>query len=663
MLIGCLKNTAGAQCTTMGQTPASAFPVCGTGTFVQTTVPLCSNGIIMASTCGPYDAMNPFFYKFTCYKAGSLDFVITPNNLVNDDYDWQLFDITTAHYADEIYTNAGLYVAANWSGSYGRTGARPGHPFSLVCGSLPGATDPFSYPPLLKQGHDYILLISHFSSTQSGYSLTFGGGTAVITDPAVPGLKNAEINCDGTKIGLKITRKVSCNSLAPDGSDFALSIPGINVIGATGYNCNSQFDMDSVTLSLDKPLPPGSYEVFAKNGSDGNTLLNSCGIPLPAGDSVALTVYPPVPTPMDSIAPGPQCSAQSLTLVFRKNIECNSIAPDGSDFVITGPQAVTIKNAGNGCPDNGISHTVTVNFTAPIIAGGNYTIKLKKGSDGNTILDECGQETPAGQSLTFHADTSVLPSFTGLINWGCTRDTLTVSHDGNGNANYWHWIFSDGAQYFTQSVTRIYKDYGRKGATLIVSNGLCTDSLYQPFMLDNRINAGITSPSGICPEDKAIFADSSYGKVVAWQWDFGNGATSALQNPPPQTYQQPLNGDKYYITSLIVQDSMGCRDTAYKGITVRYTCYIAVASAFTPNGDGLNDYLYPLNAYKTTNLEFKVFNRWGQQVFATKDWTNKWDGTFKGTPQPPGTYIWMLNYTDTETSKQHFLRGTSVLIR
>ena len=86
-------------------------------------------------------------------------------------------------------------------------------------------------------------------------------------------------------------------------------------------------------------------------------------------------------------------------------------------------------------------------------------------------------------------------------------------------------------------------------------------------------------------------------------------------------------------------------------------------SAFTPNGDGLNDYLYPLNGYKAKNLEFKVFNRWGQMVFETTDWTIKWDGTVNGQKQNPGTYVWELQYTDGNTGKKVAQKGTVVLIR
>jgi len=653
---------AAAQCTTIGQTPSSAFPVCGTTVFTQNTVPACSNGNVPASSCGPYEAVNPFFYKFTCYVAGTLQFIITPNDL-GDDYDWQLFDMTNATSPDEIYANEpGLFVVGNWSGTYGKTGAAPGHQAVIVCASEPNKSDPFSLPPLLKAGHNYLLLVSHYTPSQSGYSLSFSGGTAIITDPNEPALKTAVASCGGNKIGVAINKSVKCLSLAADGSDFRLSTPLAKITGATGVDCNSGFDMDSLVLTLSQPLPPGSYKIFAQTGSDRNTLLDNCGIPLATGDSIGFTVYDAQPTPMDSMAAIAQCAAQNLTLVFRKNIACSSIAADGSDFVINGPQAVTVKKVAGNCDENGLTHTITVTFSAPITTGGTYTITLVKGSDGNTILDECTQETPAGSSLTFNTSSSVSPLFSSQLKLGCKQDTLVLMHDGNGNANFWEWSFDDGVRFIVQNVTRIYNDYGTRSAKLVVSNGVCTDSSSQDFVLNNRLKAGFSSPAVICPEDKAIYVDSSIGKIAAWKWNFGNGYTSTAQNPPPQGYQQST-ADKNYLPQLVVLDSVGCYDTAYGQLKVIYTCYIAVATAFTPNGDGLNDYLYPLNAYKAVNLQFKVFNRWGQQVFETRDWTNRWDGTVKGIPQAAGTYVWMLSYTDVDTKQQHFLRGTSVLIR
>ena len=154
----------------------------------------------------------------------------------------------------------------------------------------------------------------------------------------------------------------------------------------------------------------------------------------------------------------------------------------------------------------------------------------------------------------------------------------------------------------------------------------------------------------------------SSSNTTQWKWDFGNGVTSNSQTPLPQSY--PItNRFSKYTARLAVQNNFNCADTVYKIITVLITCYIAVPSAFTPNGDGLNDYLYPLNAYKAGNLIFRIFNRYGQIIFETKDWTKKWDGRVKGIPQGSGTYVWTLNYTNTDSGQPVFLSGTTVLIR
>src|SRR3982751_265959 len=82
-------------CTTPGQTPSTAFPVCGTSVFQQTTVPICGTRSLVVPGCSgaAYSDKNPFWYRFTCYVSGTLGFLIKPTNS-GDDYDWQLYDIT-----------------------------------------------------------------------------------------------------------------------------------------------------------------------------------------------------------------------------------------------------------------------------------------------------------------------------------------------------------------------------------------------------------------------------------------------------------------------------------------------------------------------------------------------------------------------------------------
>lgn len=91
-------------------------------------------------------------------------------------------------------------------------------------------------------------------------------------------------------------------------------------------------------------------------------------------------------------------------------------------------------------------------------------------------------------------------------------------------------------------------------------------------------------------------------------------------------------------------------------------CFIAVPTAFTPNGDGLNDFLGPLNAYKATDLLFRVYSRAGQIVFETRDWNRKWDGVIGNVKQATAVYVWTLEYTDP-AKKRISLKGTSTLIR
>jgi gliding motility-associated-like protein len=153
----------------------------------------------------------------------------------------------------------------------------------------------------------------------------------------------------------------------------------------------------------------------------------------------------------------------------------------------------------------------------------------------------------------------------------------------------------------------------------------------------------------------------STGAISNWQWNFGNGQTSIVQNPAVVYYFLSDNTSTYTV-SLKIADSTGCKDSTYHTLKAEGNCYIAVPTAFTRNGDGLNDYLYPLNAYKATNLIFHVYNRFGELIFETKDWTRKWDGTNNGIKQPTGTYIWILDYNDAGNKKVS-LRGTAVLIR
>jgi gliding motility-associated-like protein len=654
----------GAQpCTTIGQTPSTAFPVCGTDTFIQASVPICESHLLAVPGCSSalasYADTNPYWYKFTCYTSGTLGFLITPNNL-GDDYDWQLYDIT-GHNPNDVFTDPSLIVSGNWSGTYGLTGASAGGVNFIQCASDPAQNLPtFAQMPNLIQGHQYLLLVSHYTQTQSGYKLSFGGGTASITDPNKPRLVSATPNCDASQILVVLNKGMQCTSLAPDGSDFTIpSVPG-SVASANGMQCTSGFDMDTLVVTLKNPLAPGNYNLVIQVGSDGNTLLDNCGNAIPAGNSLPFSIIPPAPTPMDSLAPV-ACAPSVLQLVFRKPIDCSSIAQDGSDFRISGPAGITVASASGTCV-GGLTSTIQVYLSSPVVVGGNYQLTLVPGNDGNTLIDECGQQTPALSSVKFLTKDTVSAKFGYQILFGCTADTVNISYTPSGGVNQWSWNLDSQALSQALVPSLIFTAFGPKSLQHVVSNGFCSDTSTAVIPLNNALKAGILGPDEICPKDVANFQDSSTGNIVGWTWDFGDGSGSNQQNPPAHNYPNTLR-ETIYTVSLTVQNNLGCLDTAVKKMIRLQSCYITVPNAFTPNGDGKNDYLYPLNAYKARDLLFRVFNRYGQLVFETRDWTRKWDGTLNGKPQDSGSYVWMLEYTDGDSGKRFFLKGTSVLIR
>jgi gliding motility-associated-like protein len=646
-------------CTTPGQTPSTAFPVCGTSTFSQSSVPQCGGRPMPNPKCagdGLTD-INPFWYKFTCFQSGTLGFLITPKNL-SDDYDWELYDITSKD-PDDVYKDGSLVVASNWSGESGKTGSSASGTSLYVCG---GYGKPlFSQMPNLIAGHNYLLLVSHFTRTQSGYDLSFGGGTAVITDSTIPKLKTVEANCGGDRIRVKLNKKVKCASLAADGSDFFLSTPGYAITKATGINCSAGFDMDSIELSLSKELDPGTYTLKVQAGRDGNTLFDICDNALPTTEEMSFTVTPRFPTPMDSLT-AVTCAPQSLTLVFKKPMDCASIAADGSDFTVTGPYPVTVASARGNCSGTpALSKEIILALSAPLQKAGNFTITLKRGTDGNTVVNECGEETPAGSTLSFTVKDTVNAGFTYIKKYGCTLDTINYFHPGTDGVNSWRWNLDEGKTSTDQNPQALYSVFNTKTVSLVVSNGFCSDTSSQTIVLDNFIKADFTTFEDHCPNEAAQFTGIPQGPVKQHAWSFGDGGTADIQSPT-YTFSTPDRTTVYTIRYTIT-DSLGCQSTAEKPVRVYVSCYLAVPSAFTPNRDGHNDYLRVLNAIKAEKLEFKVFNRWGQLLFKTSDWKQGWDGTFKKIAQPTGVYVWFLSYTDRDSKERRESKGTATLIR
>ena len=657
-LLYCI-TTAQIPCTVAGQNPSTAFPVCGTSVFTQNTVPLCGGKRLPSPSCSrdQISDANPFWYKFTCFQSGTLGFLITPKNL-GSDYDWELYDVTGKN-PDDVYTDGSLVVGSNWSGETGLTGASAAGTRRFECAGRGVVL--FSSMPPIQAGHNYLLLISHFSATQFGYDLSFGGGTAVITDPTAPQLKQAEPNCGGNIITLRLSKKIKCSSIAADGTDFFIT-PGSSVpLSSVGFDCSAKFDTDSIRITLNQFLAPGNYRVNIKQGSDGNTLLDYCDQAVPVTDVANFVVLPNAPTPMDSMTKL-QCSPSLIKLIFSKPISCASVAANGSDFILNGPYTVGITNAKASCSGTGTSSKeIILALSQPLQQGGNFTLLLRTGTDGNTILNECGIQTPASSSIAFSIQDTVNADFTYTIQYGCVEDTVDFAHSGQNGVTQWKWNLDDNLSSNEQNTQAKYRVFEKKDIVLIVSNGFCTDTSRQSFVLDNFLNADFSVPQDNCHSEPVFFKSTSTGKITQYDWQFGDGLTGTgdslnhIYAPPSRT--------TIYTVKHSVTDLYGCTKTIEKTINIYVNCQIDVPNAFTPDDDMKNDLLYPLNAIKAEQLDFKVYNRWGQLIFQTTDWKKGWDGRYNGQLQPAGIYVWTLRFIHRDTKQLIQKKGSSVLIR
>jgi gliding motility-associated-like protein len=96
-----------------------------------------------------------------------------------------------------------------------------------------------------------------------------------------------------------------------------------------------------------------------------------------------------------------------------------------------------------------------------------------------------------------------------------------------------------------------------------------------------------------------------------------------------------------------VSNSIGCFDT--DTIDVKYFKVLSgfyVPSAFSPNGDGLNDILKPSSLGLKSISSFRIYNRWGQMLFNTSSIGKGWDGKYNGKLQAVDTYVWVAEGID-----------------
>ncbi|MCC6385489.1 MAG: PKD domain-containing protein [Bacteroidia bacterium] len=344
------------------------------------------------------------------------------------------------------------------------------------------------------------------------------------------------VNMGGTGLVSNLTPAVFC-----DGGSAVLDAgnPGSSYLWSTG----SVSQVITVTQ-------PGAYTVTVTDISGCSSVFNA-----------NVTVNP---LPQVGFTASPVCENAPTGLLNNSSISSGTIANWNWDF-----------GDGTTSTDQQPSHQ----FNSP----GNYTVTL-------TATSSNGCQATSTQNIVIH------PKPAGLFvsNVVCLGDP-TVFQDystaSNGSIISWNWSFGDSLSSASSNPQHVYTIAGSYQVTLIVttSDG-CSDTVISSADV-NPVPLADFSATEICQGAATVFTDIStisQGSIDAYDWDFGDGGSSILQNP-----SHLYITDGQYNTRLIVTTDQGCSDTIIKPVLVHPTpdAYVSVSSIcisqpalFTANG-------------------------------------------------------------------------------
>ena len=236
----------------------------------------------------------------------------------------------------------------------------------------------------------------------------------------------------------------------------------------------------------------------------------------------------------------------------------------------------------------------------------------------------------------------------------CVESGISFVLSGTVQSTGFYWHFGDGDSMKNENpVMHGYVEPGTYSVTATALFGGCADTILGKVVnvfQNPQLNLG--HDTSICPGEDPIYVHDLVnvgGSGAVWHWNTG-ATTSGIYIGVPGVYFATVSMN-------------GCE--AIDSIHVTQSCYLDIPNAFTPNGDGVNDYFLPRQLLSSglTYFSMTIFNRWGQAIFQTSEVDGRgWDGTINGMPQPEGVFVYIIDAAFMGNAVQHY-KGNLTLIR
>jgi len=311
---------------------------------------------------------------------------------------------------------------------------------------------------------------------------------------------------------------------------------------------------------------------------------------------------------------------------------------------------VSCENETDGYIDISISGGTapySYNWTGPngFISNSEDLVNISAGNYNLELFDE---NDCIAQESFFLSEPEELEALYGQdIAWICDNGGSAFSQVSGGVEPYnFSWIGPNGFQnnnsYISQLDPGIYTlNILDQNDCILEDNEILIEEIVGPVC-----QFSASSYEFMLSNDPVNFYDNSFTDpnynidLISWEWDFGDGVISNDQNPS-HIYDYP---GLYYVW-LTVEDENGCTHKTMKTINVLEEFFSYSPNAFSPNGDGINDTFQPiLTDIDFNTYELNIFNRWGDIIFKTDNYSKSWDGTFNGEPMIGGVYTYKINY-------------------
>ncbi|PSL50152.1 gliding motility-associated-like protein [Chitinophaga niastensis] len=226
-----------------------------------------------------------------------------------------------------------------------------------------------------------------------------------------------------------------------------------------------------------------------------------------------------------------------------------------------------------------------------------------------------------------------------------------------GNITSRAWDLGAVDTIVTPAAVRSFSYTFSKGDIYTISLTLHTDKQCEKTVTKNIHIYEVNPFAGndtILARGQPLVMQGSGGDIYSW--------TPADGLSDPTIAHPVLNYNKDISFILRVSNEQGC--FGYDTISVKYYTgpEMYIPNAFTPNGDGQNDHFRFIPVGITNYKFFRIYNRWGVEIYSSTDFRTGWDGSYRGMPAPVDTYIWILQGTDF-TGKEIMKKGTVTLIR